>query len=153
MVLALCSVVACGEDKEPLVTASGTLPDGASDPSDPSSDDPSNADDGDSADDDDEPTSGEPTGDETSDEPVASMRTCELYLDCLAVISPNQLPEAQQGFGPDGTPCAGEGCCTKLCDFRIPDACPNGRECVSLAAEGFRNTESLKSYLGLCMPA
>lgn len=31
------------------------------------------------------------------------MEVCEQYLDCLAKVSPGGLPEAQQGFGPDGT--------------------------------------------------
>lgn len=49
--------------------------------------------------------SGDPSGDPT-DEPTGgagSHRVCDLYLNCLAVIAPTELPAAQQGFGPDGT--------------------------------------------------
>ncbi|WP_434419197.1 hypothetical protein [Nannocystis pusilla] len=32
-----------------------------------------------------------------------SREVCDAYLDCLAVTSPEQLPQAQEGFGPMGT--------------------------------------------------
>lgn len=40
-------------------------------------------------------------GDATGGPP--SMAVCEQYLDCLAEVAPDALPNAQQGFGPDGT--------------------------------------------------
>ncbi|PCC67749.1 hypothetical protein SAMN02745121_02385 [Nannocystis exedens] len=43
-------------------------------------------------------TAGEPTTGESSMHEV-----CEHYLDCLAVVSPAELPTAQAGFGPDGS--------------------------------------------------
>jgi hypothetical protein len=52
---------------------------------------------------------GDPTGDpggDPTDDPTGStgsQRICELYLNCLAVIAPTELPAAQQGFGPEGT--------------------------------------------------
>ncbi len=42
-------------------------------------------------------TTGEPTGG------PSPMEVCERYLDCLAVAAPSELPDAQQGYGPDGT--------------------------------------------------
>ena len=54
-----------------------------------------------------DPTGGDPTGeDPTGGDPTGgagSHRVCDLYLNCLAVIAPTELPSAQQGFGPDGT--------------------------------------------------
>jgi hypothetical protein len=45
----------------------------------------------------DDPTGGDPTGG------LPSMAVCEQYLNCLAEVAPDGLPDAQQGFGPDGT--------------------------------------------------
>lgn len=70
--------------------------------------DPSTANDGGG-----DPTGGEPTGGGTDDGGTddggtggtggIDRRQCELYLDCLAVVAPGQLPGAQEGFGSGGT--------------------------------------------------
>jgi hypothetical protein len=39
----------------------------------------------------------------TTGGPAPTREACDHYLDCLAVVSPAELPAAQMGFGPDGT--------------------------------------------------
>ncbi len=41
--------------------------------------------------------------DEGSTGELPPLEVCELYLDCLSVAAPSELPAAQAGFGPDGT--------------------------------------------------
>jgi hypothetical protein len=50
-----------------------------------------------------EPTTGDAsTGDDPTGGPT-SHRICDLFLNCLAVVAPAEVPAAQQGFGSDGT--------------------------------------------------
>jgi hypothetical protein len=86
MICAQALISACGGDE-----GGGTKT--SIDPSD-SSGDPTQAT---SAGSSDTETGGDPTGG------VDAHRACDLYLDCLAVVTPTELPNAQQGFGHDGT--------------------------------------------------
>lgn len=55
-------------------------------------------------------TNDSPTGDpltdgstETDGTPGLDREVCDRYLECVAVVSPGALPDAQQGFGENGT--------------------------------------------------
>lgn len=95
-------LIGCTEDNDPITTQVSVGPASAANASNPDpGDDPDPGDPPDSTTGVD-PTGGEPTtGDPGTGLPAA--RVCELYLDCLSVVSPGELPAAQQGFGPDGT--------------------------------------------------
>ncbi|WAS91522.1 hypothetical protein [Nannocystis punicea] len=115
---------ACGEDKDPLMTVGGS---GMSGPSGGPSGDPSGGPSGDpsgpsSAG---ESTAGESTGAATTGEPTTGgdgadpFKTCQDYVNCIAVTTPNGLPDAQAGFGEgsacwSGTPADAE-LCGKAC--------------------------------------
>ena len=88
--LCMCAIVACGGDNDSGAEHSaGASDDGSGGPGPGTTTDPTT---GDAA-----------TSNETGVEPPTMMRACELYLDCLSVVSPGQLPMQQEGFGPDGT--------------------------------------------------
>lgn len=72
------------------------------------------------------PTTGDPTTGSTGDPTGGgeSHRICDLYLNCLAVIAPTELPDAQQGFGPNGTCWQGDEASAQQCIA----ACQSGLE-------------------------
>lgn len=91
-ILLSLALAACSGDKDPLdmlsTTAStSTTTGGAS----TSSGDPSGGP---------EPTGGGSSGGGPN---LPTREVCDRYLECLAVTSPQSLPDAQAGFGPDGT--------------------------------------------------
>lgn len=132
---------ACGEDKDPLTTVSGsgvpaTTGGPSGGPSGPSSESA-----GESTG---EPTTGEPTTGEPANTPY---KVCQDYINCIAVTTPNQLPDAQAGFGEgstcwSGTPADAE-LCGKACATGIEqyhdmfpeepacDPCTLGAECTN----------------------
>lgn len=95
----------CGSEDDPLDTLPGTLSGGGASSmpgsgSSPTSEPP--------------PTSGEAPTSGTDGEMTGGAETetggaeptrevCEKYLDCIAVATPEALPGAQMGFGPNGT--------------------------------------------------
>lgn len=94
--LALLVTGACGEDSEPMITTNaGTATQVGPSSGSPTSNDPSGV----------GATGDEPTGGatDTGDAPEPTRAVCEQYLECLAVIDPESLPAAQQGFGANGT--------------------------------------------------
>lgn len=70
---------------------------------------------------------------------TGSHRVCDLYLNCLAVIAPTELPSAQQGFGPDGTCWQGSQASADQCLM----ACTKG-------LEGLHETKPDEPACGLC---
>ncbi|MDC0716174.1 hypothetical protein [Nannocystis bainbridge] len=146
-------ITACGEDKDPLATvggsgasASGAGPSsdgsGASNSNSAGSDSDGSGSAGGSTGDD--PTSGgDPTGGAMGD----PYETCQDYIACIAVTTPNALPDAQSGFG-EGAMCwsgspvdaelCGKACATGLSQYHemFPDEpacdpCALGGECQS----------------------
>jgi hypothetical protein len=82
-----------------------------------------------------DPTTGDPTGG-----PFPSMEICADYLTCLAAIAPDQFPEAQESFGPDGTCWQGSAeaaaQCVADCEARLAatqQAFPEVPECGGVA--------------------
>ena len=66
-------------------------------------------------------TDGEPT----TGGPAPTREACDHYLDCLAVVSPAELPAAQTGFGPDGScwdgPPESIAQCIQACESSLKD--------------------------------
>lgn len=126
VICALALLGACGGGKggstDTSASSSGPTGDPAGD--DPTGDDPTGTDPTQTTEADGsgsgtaEPTGGDPTGD------AESHRICDLYLNCLAVIAPTELPDAQQGFGPNGTCWQGDAGSAQQCI----SACQDGLE-------------------------
>lgn len=90
--VALACLVGCADDKDPQATSPGS--------STATADDSTGSATGN------DPTGGMTSETSTGDDPtegLPSMEVCERYLDCLAEVAPGGLPDAQQGYGPDGT--------------------------------------------------
>ena len=97
-----CIVGGCADDKDPQVTGptSATATTSTATTSTATTEGPSESSTGV------DPTGGMTSESSTGDDPTGglpSMEVCERYLDCLAQVAPGGLPEAQQGYGPDGT--------------------------------------------------
>lgn len=103
----------CSPDNDPLdslATSNGTNPGSGNMSGDPTTGatDPT--------------TGGSASG--TTGEPAPTRADCEKYLDCVAVATPEALPAAQMGFGPDGTCWQG----SIESQLQCIDACVSGLE-------------------------
>ena len=88
-------VGACAKDSDPLDTMTGAASGAAG--SGVSATDPGGSTGGD-------PTTGaSASGGGTTGDPPLTREICDKYLDCVAVATPEALPSAQMGFGPEGT--------------------------------------------------
>lgn len=110
---------ACGEDKDPLDTAGNSGASMSGGPTNPSGAATSEGD----------GTTGDMTGGTTGDDPTGGSADnpklmCELYIECIANTTPNELPEAQAGFGEGSTCWSGTPADAELCGT----ACATGLE-------------------------
>jgi hypothetical protein len=144
IILGVLLASACGEDKDPLATVGGSGVSATSGgPSGGPSGDPSGPGTGSAGESTGEPTTGDPTTGGAAGDPY---KTCQDYISCIAVTTPNGLPDAQAGFGEgsmcwSGTPAdaelCGKACATGLDQYHgmFPaepacDPCKLGADCT-----------------------